>query len=313
MAGVCERRRPKIRVKIVDEIINKEDLIQKEYTLRDIHQITRDIDSTIEFLASVGLLHNSMTCCGFAMVSVIRKPNSDGRAWRCCVCKSIRSIRNDSFFSKSAIRLTRLLELIYWWTSIESTQSVVMDQVGLGSEAIVNWHNYFRDVCAMWCIDHPTKIGGERVKVDVAESKFMHRQYHRGRYKEGQRILGMVERHSLNSVLVPVPDQSGATLLPIILKHVLPGTCIITDGCHSYEKLPESADHSLRFMDPKDEKPNRNTTERTWNNMKNKYKRLYGPCGNLFSTYLQEFSWRRIHTDNTFMSFIYWIRHYYPV
>ncbi|CAI9731350.1 Hypothetical predicted protein [Octopus vulgaris] len=313
MTEICEREKPKIRVKIVDAIINKEDLIQKEYTLHDIQQVTKNIDSTIKFLASVGLLHNSVVCCTQHMTFVTRKQCSDGKVWHCSVCRSYRSIRNDSFFSKSSIRLTRHLELIYWWTSIESTQSVVMNQVGLGSEAIVNWYNYFRDVCAMWCIDHPTKIGGEGVKVDIAESKFMHRQYHRGHYKEGHLILGMVERHSLNSVLVPVPDQSGATLLPIILEHVLPGTCIVTDGCHSYEKLQESAGHNLQFMDPKDEKLNRNKIEGTWNNVKNRYKHLYGLSDNLFSTYLQEFSWRRVHKDNTFMSFIYWVRHYYPV
>ena len=112
-----------------------------------------------------------------------------------------------------------------------------MKEVKVRNEAIVNWYNYYRDVCAMWCINHPIELGGEGKVVEIDESKFMHGKYHRGRYRDGQWVLGMIERGSLRCVLIPVADRSEATLLPIILRHVLPGTRIITDCWAAYRNL----------------------------------------------------------------------------
>ena len=38
-----------------------------------------------------------------------------------------------------------------------------------------------RDVCAQYFVDHPAKIGGPMVEVEIDESKFRRQKYHRGR------------------------------------------------------------------------------------------------------------------------------------
>ena len=126
-------------------------------------------------------------------------------------------------------------------------------------------------------------------------------------------MLGMVERRSNNCVMIPVPDRSAATLLPLIQSHVLPGTRIITDGWRAYNQLQNhvAVNHKLHFVDPNDPSVHTNTVEGCWGNCKSKYRSMHGTSCDLFETYLQESLWRRLHSDNVFMNLIYWIQHYY--
>ena len=89
----------------------------------------------------------------------------------------------------------------------------------------------------MYCIDHPIKLAGNGRTVEIDESKFMHGKYHCGHWSEGRWVLGMIERATINCVLVPVEDRSTQTLLPIIAQYVLPNTRIITDGWCAYQRL----------------------------------------------------------------------------
>ena len=65
----------------------------------------------------------------------------------------------------------------------------------------------------MWCVDHPIEIAGNNSFVEIDESNFMHRKFHRGRFHEGHWVLGLVERGTLNAVLIPVADRCVQTLL----------------------------------------------------------------------------------------------------
>ncbi|CAI9739943.1 Hypothetical predicted protein [Octopus vulgaris] len=170
------RGRPKAPVRIVEVVMDDQQLSERDYLLRDIHCITRDIESTIEFVASLGLIHNSAVCCNQPMHFVIRQNFSDGKAWSCCVCKRYRSIRRDSFFSGSCVPLPRLVELMFWWVEIDCKQSVIRRQVGIGTEAIVNWFKYFKGICSMWCYDHRTDENGAVLEIN---EEYTWRQFHR--------------------------------------------------------------------------------------------------------------------------------------
>ncbi|CAI9720272.1 Hypothetical predicted protein [Octopus vulgaris] len=293
MAGPVKR---KTTGRIVDEIIDADKLTEKSYVFRDIHAMTMNNESTINFLASLGLIHNSAMCCNQPMRLMTRSTSSDGKAWRCYVCSHYRSIRQDSFFSGSHLPLARLIDLIYWWAVFECKQRVVMEQVGIGPEAIVKWYNYFREICAVWCNDNAMQIGGEGTVVEIGETKFTRHKHYTGPY-ENRLLLGMVERRSLRCVFVPISDRNASTLLPIIAQHVLPETRIIIDGGLAYQELLNHSDINcnLHFVDPRNATFNTNTIERTWREFKDKYRNMHGTSDNLFDTYLQEFCWRRSH------------------
>ena len=69
-----------------------------------------------------------------------------------------------------------IIEMIYWW-SIEVKQSIIK-----------------KDICCQYLIDYPVQIGGPYSVVEIDETKFFHRKYHRGEWKEGQWVFGGVER-----------------------------------------------------------------------------------------------------------------------
>lgn len=312
---MAARGRVAARRTIVANVMPAANLAEQHYVLRDIHRITDNVERTIEWLAERGLLSNSQLCCNENMGFVSRERCTDGRAWYCKHCKKYRSIRTDSFFAGSHMPLGKIVELIYWWADIDAKQTVIMKQVGIATECIVNWCNYLRDICAMWSIDHPIQLGGNGAIVEIDESKFMHRKYHRGRWTEGHWVLGLIERGTLNTVLVPVEDRSAATLLPIIARHVQPNTRIITDGWRVYQQLANHqwVNHRFNFVDPNNPEVHTNTIEGTWAQVKTKYRAMRGTSDELFNTYLQEYGWRKNHRDNIFMHILFWIRHYYPL
>ena len=143
----------------------------------------------------------------------------------------------------------------------------------------------------------------------------MHRKYHRGRWSEGHWMLGIIERATINCVLVPVEDRSAQTLLPIIAQYVLSNTRIITDGWRAYQGLANHqwVNHRYNFVDRNDPNVHTNTVEGNWSVVKAKYQSMRGTPDVLWDTYPHEFCWRRAHQENTFMNLIYWIRYYYPL
>jgi len=66
--------------------------------------------------------------------------------------------------------------------------------------------------------------------VDVDETYFFHRKYHRGRFWQGKWVVGILERNSGRCWMEVVARRNAATLEQIITDHVLPGTVIVTDG-----------------------------------------------------------------------------------
>lgn len=63
-------------------------------------------------------------------------------------------------------------------------------------------------------------------------------------------VLGLIERQG-NVVLKLIPDRLRATIIPLIVHHVAPGSTIYTDGHLSYRRLPniynhDYVDHSTR-------------------------------------------------------------------
>ena len=73
-------------------------------------------------------------------------------------------------------------------------------------------------------------VNGQPIVVEIDESYFFHRKYHRGRFHNGLWGFGAVERDIGRCMLQVVPDRTAQTLLPIIQQWCLPGTNIISDG-----------------------------------------------------------------------------------
>ena len=136
------------------------------------------------WLMNNSLLANVMNCkkCSTPCRIVTKK---DAKVWRCPQkgCQAVISVRNDSFFTGSHLKLNEIVDIIYWW-SRKAKIHVTMHETGHYEHTIVDWFNFLRDVCAQYFIDHPTTIGGPGSIVEIDESKFGRRKYNRGRYEK---------------------------------------------------------------------------------------------------------------------------------
>jgi hypothetical protein len=73
------------------------------------------------------------------------------------------------------------------------------------------------------------KMGGPNTAVEIEESKFGWRKYHRGHPVKEQRVFGGVERQSGETFLVPVPDRTADTLMAVLGARIEPGTTVTSD------------------------------------------------------------------------------------
>jgi hypothetical protein len=56
--------------------------------------------------------------------------------------------------------------------------------------------------------------------VEINESKFFHRKYHRGQWRAGHWVFGGIERYTKKCFLVEVPDRTAETLSNLIQRYV---------------------------------------------------------------------------------------------
>ena len=103
-------------------------------------------------------------------------------------------------------------------------------------------------------------------------------------------------------VMELVASHDAATLLPIIQRHVRPGTIVWSDMWAAYnnvQHLPpvaqhQTVNHSIEFVNSATGVHTQNI-ESYWNRVKIKIKRMRGCHDQMMSSYLDEFMWRERH------------------
>ena len=68
-----------------------------------------------------------------------------------------------------------------------------------------------------------TDANGEPIVVEIDETKYFHRKYHRGHWRQGHWVFGAIERASGRCLMVEVPDRQRDTLQAIIRQWIVPG------------------------------------------------------------------------------------------
>ena len=89
----------------------------------------------------------------------------------------------------------------------------------ISTKTAVDWYNFLCDVCAQYFVDHPVKIGGPGIELEIDESKFGRHKYNRGRYVDEHCVYILEETGRLTeeSFLVEVQQiRDAQTLLSII-------------------------------------------------------------------------------------------------
>ena len=217
---------------------------------------------------------------------------------------------------------------MYCWAR-DMPQKNTMDEAGgVNKNTVIDCFNFCRDVYSQFLENHPMEIGGFQedgsiITVEIDESKFFHRKYHRGQWRPGHWVFGGIERGSGKCFLVEVPDRRKETLEEKIQQFILPGSNIVSDGWASYANIENMNGgvythqvimHEENFVDPNDGSVHTQNVENMWMRVKRKLRRQFGTSDTLFTSYLHEFMWRcRFKDFPMFSSLIVCITEFYHV
>ena len=126
------------------------------------------------------------------LVACSAKKSSDLLIWRCSPCSRFRNIRTDSVLFGQKLSFPFFLQLVFF-LSIKSLANVAISQlIGVSENTISYWK---------------TLIHTRVAAVEMDEAKFGERKYNKGAYREGQWVLGAVDRDTGNCFLLPCPNN----------------------------------------------------------------------------------------------------------
>ena len=213
------------------------------------------------------------------------------------------SLCHKSWIVDSKMSLESIVEITYLWLQ-GFNNSEIIHELKLTNKTVIEWCNFFRECCLSVVMEQSMPIGGNGIKVEIDESKFGKRKYHKGHAVEGQWVSGGREKYDKTKVfMIPVHNRKQDALLPLIQKWIKPGTIIHSDCWKSYNKLSKlgythvTVNHSKRFFDWKTAACT-NGIESDWRHAKF-HMPNYGITQGMHAGYLAEFIWRRhnIHND----------------
>jgi hypothetical protein len=133
-------------------------------------------------------IHCSCPTCGGTITD-------HGTIFKCTKngCRKRISIFANSFFSRLKTPLCKVLQVGYL-RLIKCPSGGIAAYTGLHKHATADLLLYYRQLVASSLNEEDTRVGGEGVVVELDESKFGKRKYHRGHMVEGVWVLGGVER-----------------------------------------------------------------------------------------------------------------------
>ena len=130
-----------------------------------------------------------------------------------------------------------------------------MHELKLSKKTVTKWFMFFRESCIYSVMEQSEQIGGNGVEVEIDESKFGKRKYHRGHKVEGQWVFGGCEKYNKHKIfMIPVHNRKATMLLPLIKKWIAPGSIIHSNCWKAYSDLTKieymhvTVNHSKEFV-----------------------------------------------------------------
>ncbi|XP_076635492.1 uncharacterized protein LOC143348781 [Colletes latitarsis] len=256
-------------------------VVPEVWTLFKLHEFCKNKETLFKFLQDKKLIAKNLNCpqCGNTMKLVNENwrcrrtiPASANAGKRKRICDIKISVKRGTWFSKTKLSYEIVLKLTYMLVH-NFEQYHIIRELELNKNTVSQWNYFMKQVMADWLQNSCEILGGPDKVVEIDESKFGRRKYHRGHRVEGQWVFGGVERESGKVFLVPVESRDTESLLSVIKQWVLPGTTIISDCWKAYNILEKegykhlTVNHSLHFKDP-ETGVHTNTIETTWRHTK---------------------------------------------
>ena len=271
------------------------------------------------------LLKGNGTCpnCHVLRRLTVNKTYKGGYGARCPKCRKFTNLTDGTFFS-NRISFKLIFAYLYLWCGGVS-QIEAGDLLGMTSgHTKVDWFIFFRDFCFHQLENTPGlfAFGGPNSVVQVDESVVTKRKFQRGRVVPEQWVVGIYDTLLRRGVVEFVEYLNGDTLIPLIRKHVAPGTHVFTDGWAAYNGssragyIHSTVNHLQNFVDP-ETGTCVNAVEAYWSRMKTWMRRHGIMASQLIRSHVTEFMWRDVYANGTiqetFKNFISHLKRMYPI
>lgn len=248
----------------------------------DIYNICENEHELLAFLQTTKLLLNEKVCVRCNKDCYIIKINNKFN-FACRKCRNQYGCAPKGYFLYNVkIRYDICLKIMYLFL-VNVTCKQCSEILGVSEQKLVDWYNFCREVCFVDLKSKSKKIGGKGKHVEIDESVFGKRKYNKGRFKDGQWVVGGIERESGVCFFETVEKRDNKTLLEVILRNVEKETTIITDEWKGYKDLEQQTykhlkvNHSKGFVNPYTNQ-HTNTIESTWGKVSKNLKKLKKCC-----------------------------------
>ena len=281
----------------------------------------------VQFLIQLAVLAPTTVCtsCG-TNCTICRRPRAI-ETYRCPKrdCHKRYSLRKGTFFEHFQTRPNKVLEVIAGWI-LRYPSRIIAIETQLDRGTVAHILRRCRELIGEWLIYDSRKIGGLNHVVEIDESAFGRRKYHRGRRIRTRWVVGGIDRTTKQMFLALAPGgrRNERVLRTITQKYVRPCTVIMTDCWKGYRRLHRwgmlyrhhTVNHSRHFVHPRNRDVHTQTIESAWSRIKRDMRRRIGKMSiQRFETYMVEYMWRTCKTSERelFRSFIEAMQHFYPI
>lgn len=202
--------------------------------------------------------------------------------------------------------------------------TLTVERTGLTEPTVIQWFEFFREICSTWLIQNPRQIGGPGIIVQIDETLMAKRKHNVGHRVEQRWVFGGYCPTTKEGFLELIQDKSANTLHPLIRKYIAPGSIIHSDCHRTYISIPRipvqppyqhaNVNHSQNFVDPVTG-AHTNHVECYWKNAKMRFKQMCGVHNTMLPSHLDEFLWRERYGKtpmDAFNSLLHQISVLYP-
>jgi transposase-like protein len=189
------------------------------------------------------------------------------------LCKKKFSLWKDTIFENSNLKKELILQILELWM-MKASFDLISYILEVDRKSIWRLMKKVADIVVEKYYNTNELIGGENMIIEVDESKFGKRKYHRRHHVDGVWILGMVEKTGSKKIKLMIVDKRDKdTLNEKMTNSIDPNSTIYTDCWKGYNDTEilfnehYTVNHSISFINLANG-VHTNSIEGCWNGIK---------------------------------------------
>ena len=209
----------------------------------------------VNWLIKYNIIKNERNCPKYKKIMHLSIHRSSYRCYN-KKCKKEISIRKNTIFSKSKLKIEKIILLLYCFVNKYSTETINKELM-ISRTTIAKFKRLYRNVLKEIIMNKKNRmIGGYKHIVQIDEMYVGHRKYGKGRSaaKDSQCwFVGGIDTKTKEIFYKKVDNRNKRTLHNVIWRYVKIGSIIYTDSWGGYNDIEEyfkhcTINHSKEFV-----------------------------------------------------------------